>query len=74
MTFSEFHNALRILANIDWVELVDAHALSDDDTAGWLSFRENPWHWFILAADDEARAVWRIIEGRTRARQGAEAA
>ncbi len=64
MTFAEFHNALRILASIDRCELIDAGALSDDDTGGWLAFRDDPWRWFVRAGDDEARAVWRIIEAR----------
>ncbi len=64
MTFSEFHNALRILSSIDMRELVHAGAISDDDTGGWQSFRDNPWRWFIRAGDDEAAAVWRIIESR----------
>lgn len=64
MTFAEFHNALRIMASIDMADLVNAGALSDDDTGGWQAFVKNPWSWFIRAGDDEAAAVWRIIVAR----------
>ncbi len=64
MLFAEFHNALRILANIDMRDLVAAGALSDDDTAGWQAFRDNPWRWFIQVGDAERAAVWRIVLAR----------
>jgi len=70
MTLAEFHNALRILAGIDMRELVHAGAISGDDTGGWQSFRDNPWRWFIRAGDDEAAAVWRIVEARQPKRRG----
>lgn len=59
-----FHNRLRILLGIDMSELVNAGAISSDDTASWTSFRDNPWRWFIKAGDAEQAAIWSIIERR----------
>lgn len=63
-TFAEFHNALRILANIDMSEMVEAGAIASDDTSGYSAFAADPWRWLIRAGDDEARAVWRIVLAR----------
>ena len=77
MTFAEFHNALRVLLNIDADEFLGA-VLPDEEYDGrqpdlksaawrlWDEFKENPHRWFIRAPDDQAQAIWKIIEGRTR--------
>lgn len=59
-----FSNRLRILLGIDMYELVNAGAISSDDTASWTSFRDNPWRYFIKAGDAEQAAIWSIIERR----------
>jgi len=64
MRFEAFHNALRILRSIDQHEMVAAGALCDGDQSGWVRFRDDPYRWFITANDDQARAVWSIIEQR----------
>ena len=68
MQFDEFHNALRILLNIDYhemeqagVEFGDSHT---DREKGWAKFRDNPHRWFIQASDEDANCVWKIIEAR----------
>lgn len=59
-----FSNRLRILLGIDMSELVNAGAISSDDTASWTSFRTDPYRWFIKAGDAEQAAIWSIIERR----------
>lgn len=60
MTFREFHNGLRVLANIDRDEFV-AKGLPDAD---WPSFRDDPWRYFIRASDVMAEGLFEIIESR----------
>ena len=43
----EFHNALRILLNIDADELLACGALEED----WPSFRDDPYRFFIRTTD-----------------------
>lgn len=57
MTFAEFHNALRIMLNIDRDEL-------GLDVFAWQTFQRDPYRWFIKACDADARKVWKIIEAR----------
>ncbi len=63
MTLRKFHNALRILLNIDMDEFVAAGCRSEQ----WREFRDNPHAYFIEAADREADALWKIIEERNAA-------
>ena len=69
MTKREFHNALRILLNIDAREFVAAVyggevAVQGEVRADWEKFRDNPWRWFISAPDGASDAVWGIVEAR----------
>ena len=71
MTFNEFHNALRILLNIDLPEFADAvypdwHNEGSDDVlnAAYRKFRDDPHNWFIRAPDNHAKAIWKIVEER----------
>lgn len=62
--FCIFHARLRILLNIDKDELVGAMVLDEEDLDGWISFRENPWRFFIKAGTDVAERLWEIIRQR----------
>ncbi len=73
MNFNEFHNALRIMRNIDMDEFV--HVI-DPDTDGsppkegnpsrtqWAMFHQNPYTWFIRAPDAQAERLFAYIETR----------
>ena len=52
-----FHNALRILLNIDGDQF-------PGDEADWPAFRDDPHRYFIRATDDVADALYALIEGR----------
>ena len=59
MTKREFHNALRILLNIDhW----DVEWMT---TSQWQDFIANPHKFFIACDDPTADRLWAIIEERT---------
>jgi hypothetical protein len=62
MTLRQFHNALRILLNIDAPDLYDA--LGRKDAIAWRSFVDNPFRWFITASDADAEAIWNLVEKR----------
>lgn len=62
MTLRQFHNALRILLNIESFQLYEA--LGRKDAIAWRSFTDNPFRWFITASDADADAVWKLIEMR----------
>ncbi len=69
MTFTEFHNALRVLLNIDGDEFLRAlwpneepNFLMHDEA--WEAFDDDPHMWFIKAPDAAARAIWAIVEER----------
>lgn len=64
MTFAEFHNALRILLNIDRDELEAAKILPVGDHNAWGAFKRDPFRWFIRSSDDQAHRLWEIIERR----------
>lgn len=74
MELREFHNALRVLLNIDadeFVGAVYAKEYAGIDTpnlleikSNWVRFQENPWFWFIRANDTDAKAIWAVIEER----------
>lgn len=77
MTFAEFHNALRVLYNIDFDEfemvLADSPNLAAE--VEWKSFQQNPHRYFICADDLVANKLFSIINERnagTRARKAAE--
>lgn len=66
MEFKQFHDALRILANIDRDELESAGVLAKGDHNQWGEFRRNPFRWFIRVPDAKSLKLWGIIETRLR--------
>lgn len=71
MKLREFHNALRILVSIDADQFIQAVYGQEiephhDNEAwkGWRAFRDDPYRWFIRAADPHAEAIWKIMEER----------
>ena len=60
MELREFHNALRIMLNIDKVDFCLAGGTDDQ----WPAFRDNPHMWFISASDEQAAGLWTIIQAR----------
>ena len=61
MTFRNFHNALRILFNLDADDLIGSGVLTDKQ---WPEFRDNPHRWFIQADDQTAYQLWLLIVSR----------
>lgn len=57
---ARFHNALRVLFNIDRAEFVEAGL----DAERWPDFRANPHGYFIRASQGEAQKLWSLIEER----------
>lgn len=74
MTYAVFHNALRILLNIEYSEFeravndaqadLPANFPRDLPAEQWPRFRDNPFRWFIVAPDAQSKALWRIVEAR----------
>lgn len=64
MTLREFHNALRILMNIDRDDLERAGIIGRADHNAWGTFTRDPFRWFIRADDVTAEKLWRLIERR----------
>ena len=64
MIIAEFHNALRILLNIDMDQLEDAGVIEKGDSKAWFSFRDDPFRWFITAPDTIAAKLWLLVEKR----------
>lgn len=64
MNLREFHNALRVLLNLDRDVLVNAAVLVDDDAVSWALFRRDPFRWFILADDEAVKRLWALMETR----------
>lgn len=69
MSKAEFHNALRILLNIDGFEFMAAvypNGSEDQEAAteNWERFKANPHLWFVRAPDVEAEAIWRLMQTR----------
>ena len=60
LDFDRFHNALRIMLNLDEHEL----ELSRPD---WLLYMKDPFRWFVRAPTPEAERIWALIEARQRA-------
>ena len=59
---AEFHNALRILLNLDFRDLVEAGILQPHDDANWERFQRDPFRYFIRAGDVTAERLWGLIE------------
>lgn len=64
MSLALFHNALRILLNLERFNLQDGGVISVRDDAAWLRFSNDPFRWFIAASDEQKRALWNVIESR----------
>lgn len=68
MTFERFHNALRILLNIEWHEFAGAIGPLYHDGRPpheqWERFRNDPHRWFISAPTAHARAIWELVKAR----------
>lgn len=62
--FRWFHNALRILHNIDMHELVEAGIIGG--TQDWYEFKNDPYRWFILADEAKAFNLYTIIDKRNK--------
>lgn len=60
MNKAEFHNALRILLNLDRDDLPFL------DGRAWQRFRTDPFRFFIRADDPTADRLWAAIEARQR--------
>lgn len=52
-----FHNALRILLNIDRDQF-------PGDEADWTAFRDNPHRYFMRANDEVTDALYALIEAQ----------
>lgn len=61
----DFHNRLRILLNIGMIELERAGVIEPGDRAEWDRFRESPWRWFIACSDEQAEALWALMNSRS---------
>jgi len=64
MRLDEFHNALRILINLDAHDLEAAGIIARGDHNGFGTFRRDPFRWFIRADDATARKLFTLIERR----------
>ncbi len=60
MDLRKFHNALRILLNIDRDEFIGAGGQDVD----WARFRLNPHDFFIHCSDTTAEGLFAVIEAR----------
>jgi len=60
--FRRFHNALRILANLDPSEMIAAGAI--DTILEFWRFSDDPYRFFIRADDARAAALWTLIQSR----------
>ena len=75
MTFDQFHNALRVLLNIDYDEFAQAVNKAqtdlppgfprDEPEEQWPVFRDNPHMWMVRAPTPQAEAIWSIVEARS---------
>jgi hypothetical protein len=57
LTCASFHNALRIMLNLEREEL-------GLDVFAWETFQRDPYRWFIRASDADAERIWVLIEAR----------
>lgn len=71
MNYFEFHNALRILLNIDADEFFAATRPelggarpSDVVMREWITFRDDPHKWMLRAPSDKAQMIFEIVERR----------
>ena len=64
MTLRQFSNALRVVLNLERVELVRAGLMRQGDHEAWSVFRRDPLRWLIRADDQKAEILWRLVEQR----------
>lgn len=64
MDFATFHNALRVLLNLDRDELEAAGVLPPRDHNAWGTFHRDPFRWLIRADDASAQKLWTLIDRR----------
>jgi hypothetical protein len=57
-----FHNALRIMLNLDLADL-EARGIRMTPRE-WSAFQADPFRFFIRADDPKAELLWRLIESR----------
>jgi len=62
--FREFHNALRIMTNIDRDELERAGIIAANDHNAWGTFARDPYRWMIRASDEKAEKLFYMIQSR----------
>ena len=62
MRLAEFHNALRILINLDRDDLEGAGIIKRGDHNSWGTFHRDPFRWFIRTDDETARKLFTLIE------------
>ncbi len=60
--FRTFHNALRILLNLDACDLIEAGAI--EDQVEHRRFMDDPLMFFVRASDPRAAAIWAAIQKR----------
>ena len=60
--FRRFHNALRILTNLDSSELIAAGVI--DTILEFWRFSDDPYRFFIRADDARVAAFWTLIQSR----------
>lgn len=64
MNAQEFHNALRIMWNLDHHVLVEAGVFDSDDEGGWRAFRDHPHNQAIRLNDDRFARLFDLIQSR----------
>lgn len=66
MNKNTFHNAIRILMNIDLHELVDAGIIVEGQETGtcWTRFNNDPLIFIAKLTDEKYDALWQLIEAR----------
>lgn len=67
LALRRFHNAMRILLNLDRDEIETEGVINLLDAAAdakWERFRTDPFRFFVRADDATAEKLWTIIEKR----------
>lgn len=63
-TRGRFHNALRILLNIDMDKLEGAGVIQLGDMDEWRQFQASPWRWFIAQDKPTLDKLWPLMIAR----------
>ena len=63
----DFHNRLRIMLNLETLDLVEAGVLPRNGHGG-IGFGMDPFRWFLRADDATAEKLWALIEKRAAGR------